>query len=88
MTAYVTVAELRANLGIGSLYSDTMLQEVCSTAENLIKKQLWTNELPAVSGAIAGGKAYVVISANPAFVYGQSVTITGCGTALNGTHTS
>jgi hypothetical protein len=87
MTAYVTVAELRANLGIGSLYSDTMLQEVCSTAENLIKKQLWTNDLPVVSGAIASGKAYVVISANPGFVYGQSVTITGCGTTLNGTHT-
>jgi len=87
MTAFVTVAELRANLGIGTLYSDTMLQEVCSTAENLITKQLWTNTFPVVSAAIYSGKAYVVMSANPTYVYGQSVTITGCGTAYNGTFT-
>ena len=86
MTAFVTVQQLRDNLGIGTLYSDTMLQEVCSSAENIIKKQLWTNELPVVSGAIWSGKGYAVISANPAFVYGQTVTLTGCGTDLNGTH--
>ena len=87
MTAFVTVAELRDNLGIGTLYSDTMLQEVCSTAENLIKKQLWSNDFPVVSAAIYSNKAYLVMSANPSFVYGQSVTVTGCGSAYNGTFT-
>ena len=86
MTAFVTVQELRDNLGIGTLYSDTMLQEVCSSAENLIKKQLWTNDLPVVSGAVWNGLGYAVISANPGFVYGQTVTLIGCGTDLNGTH--
>ena len=38
---FVTVAELRANLGIGTLYSDTIVEEVCMTAEDLIQAQLW-----------------------------------------------
>jgi len=33
---YVTKAELRANLGIGALYSDTIVEEVCQSAENIV----------------------------------------------------
>jgi len=84
---YVTVAELRTNLGIGTLYSDTVVEEVCQSAENLVKKQLWFNEFPVVSAAIYNGNAYVVMSANPSFVYGQSVTISGSGSTFNGTYT-
>lgn len=84
---YVTKAELRTNLGIGTLYSDAVVEEVCQAAENLIKKQLWFNEFPVVSSAIYDGKCYVVMSANPSFVYGQTVTITGVGAKYNGSHT-
>jgi hypothetical protein len=83
---YVTADELRANLGIGTLYDNAVVEEVCQTAENLIKKQLWFNDFPVVSAGISQGKAYVVMSALPSFVYGQTVTITGCGTAYNGSH--
>lgn len=84
---YVTAAELRSNLGIGSLYDNAVVEEVCQTAENLIKKQLWFNSFPAVSAAIYNGSAYVVMSAYPSYVYGQTVTIAGCGTKYNGTYT-
>ena len=31
--SYVTVAQLRSNLGIGSLYSDADLESICQTSE-------------------------------------------------------
>jgi len=84
---YVTATELRANLGIGTLYDNAVVEEVCQTAENLIKKQLWFNDFPVVSAAIYSNNCYVVMSANPTFVYGQSVTISGVGANYNGTKT-
>jgi hypothetical protein len=84
---YVTEAELRTVLGIGSLYDDAVVEEVCQAAENLVKKQLWFNNFPVVSAGIYSGYAYVVLSAAGAFVAGQTVTITNCGTAYNGSHT-
>ena len=37
---YVTVAELRADLGIGTLYSDATVEEVCQTAQDLLNQYL------------------------------------------------
>ena len=31
-----TVAELRSSLGVGTLYSDAVLQEVCDAADNVL----------------------------------------------------
>jgi hypothetical protein len=50
--SFVTVAELRANLGIGSLYSDATVEEVCQTSEDLISKYLWHNDAPVVGTAV------------------------------------
>ncbi len=30
---YVTIAELRTNLGIGTLYADSVVEEVCQAAD-------------------------------------------------------
>lgn len=87
MTAYVTVAELRSNLGIGSLYDDTTVQEVCSTATDLINKQLWFDKYPVTGAGIYSNNAYLVIASSGSFVAGQSITVAGCGTAYNGTYT-
>ena len=84
---YVTVAELRANLGIGSLYSDATIEEVCQTAEDLIKKQLWFNKYPVVGSGIYSGKCYLVLSTSGSFVAGQTVVTTGVGAKYNGSHT-
>lgn len=39
-----TVAELKAALGVGSLYSDAILQEVCDAADNVLLPFLWNND--------------------------------------------
>lgn len=84
---YVTAAELRSALGIGSLYDNALLEEACQAAEDLIKKQLWFNEYPVVGHGIYQNVATVVMSASPTFVTEQTVVITKCGEPYNGTHT-
>ena len=36
-----TVAELRATLGVGTLYSDATLQEVCDATDAVLLPMLW-----------------------------------------------
>ena len=43
---YVTPTQLRAALGIGSLYTDANLEQVCEASENIIKEYLWFNQYP------------------------------------------
>ncbi len=43
-----TVAELRTALGVGTLYADATLQEVCDAADNVLLPFLWTNTTPIV----------------------------------------
>ena len=84
---FVTPATLRAALGIGSLYDNTLLETVCQAAEDLINKQLWYNEFPVIGASIYQEKAILVMSASPTFATGQSVTISNVGSHYNGTHT-
>ena len=83
---FVTVAELRTNLGIGTLYSDSVVEEVCQSAEDLIKKQLWYNKYPVVGSGIYSGKCYLVLSTSGSFTAGQFVTISGVGNKYNGSY--
>jgi hypothetical protein len=41
---FVTLNELRVALGIGSLYSDSVVEEVCQTAQNIVSDYLWKNQ--------------------------------------------
>ena len=85
--SYVTVAQLRANLGIGSLYSDADLESICQTSEDLLNSYLWFNQAP-VAGASLSNNVATVVLANPGiFVTGQSVTLAACGATYNGTYT-
>ena len=45
---YVTQQELRTNLGIGTLYSDSTVEEVCQTAEDLIKQYEKINDIEKI----------------------------------------
>jgi hypothetical protein len=84
---YVTEAQLRSALGIGSLYDDATLESVCQAAEDLISKMLWFNKYPIVGASIYDHHGFVVVSANPSFVTGQTVTISKTGAHYNGNHT-
>jgi hypothetical protein len=87
MADYVTVAELRSALGIGSLYTDATLEQACTASTDVIKGQLWFNDYPIVGVGTYQNVSFVVISANPSFTTGQTVTITNTGAPYDGTHT-
>ena len=84
---YVTVAELRSNLGIGSLYSDATVEECAQSAEDLLNQYLWFNTAPVVGTALQDNVATLMLANPNAFAATQSIVVTGCGATFNGTHT-
>ena len=84
-----TVAELKAALGVGSLYSDATIQEVCDAADDALLPFLWKNENYNIahSNTTTEGTLYFNQRVNDIFYVGQSVVITKNGTPFNGTKT-
>jgi hypothetical protein len=84
-----TVAELRSALGVGTLYTDAVLQSVCDAADDVMLPFLWKNQQPIVAHGNVGtvGTLYFDQDITDVFYVGQSVTITGAGTRYNGTKT-
>ena len=84
-----TVAELRTALGIGSLYSDAVLQSVCDAADDVMLPFLWKNENYNIAHSNTTTEATLYFSNNISDVYyvGESVTVTKNGTPYNGTFT-
>ena len=84
---YVTEQELRDNLGIGDLYPDSVIEECCQAAQDILNQFLWFASAPVVGTTLQNNVATVMI-ANPAiFTTGQSITLSGCGATFNGTYT-
>jgi hypothetical protein len=85
---YVTVAELRTNLGIGTLYADSVVESVCQSAENLLKEKLWFNEQTIYAISASGTTGRIYISDNRTqFVVGDVVTVENVRQHFNGSHT-
>jgi hypothetical protein len=84
---YVTASELKANLGIGTLYADSIVEEVCQTAQDLLNQYLWFNAYPVTALSIYNNVGYAVISVPLGFVTGQTITLTNCGSTYNGSRT-
>jgi hypothetical protein len=84
-----TVAELKSVLGVGSLYSDATIQEVCDASDAVLLPMLWTPTQFAIahSNVVGVGTLYFNIPVNNIFYVGQSVTIANCGTKYAGTKT-
>jgi len=88
MTAsYVTNAELRAALGIGVLYSDSVVEEICQSAENIVKGKLWFNRSFNSRYSILSNVATLTFDIPHVLYLGQSVTIAGNGAKINGAKT-
>lgn len=85
---YVTVASLRTNLGIGTLYPDSVVENVCQAAENLIKEKLWFNEqtIYAISAEGTTGRIYLADNRQQ-FIVGDTITVENVRAHFNGTHT-
>ena len=85
---YVTKAELRTLLGIGSLYSDSVVEEVAQAAENIVKGYLWFNDYNIVEQEITSttsATVYTDIKHN--VLVGDTVVIENCGAKYNGSKT-
>ena len=84
---YVTEAELRSNLGIGTLYTSATVEECCQSAEDLVNQYLWFNTAPVVGTALQDNVATLMLANPNAFVATQSIVVSGCGATFNGTYT-
>lgn len=84
-----TVAELKAALGVGDLYSDVTLQEVCDAADNVLLPMIWNNNYfnYAHSNTTSTGTLYFDFPCPSVFYVGQTLTITGNGSKHNGNKT-
>jgi hypothetical protein len=87
---YVTEAELRTVLGIGSLYSSAVVEEVCQAAENIIKGHLWFNSTPNIAHsntASPNATGTLYFETKHDFYVGETVVISGNGAKHNGSKT-
>lgn len=84
-----TVAELRSTLGVGTLYPDATLQEVCDAADAVLLPMLWSNKYyaSAHSNDATTGTQYFDQIVTGIFYVGQTVNITGSGSKHNGNKT-
>ena len=85
--ALIVLSELKAVLGIGDIYADSIVQEVADAAENIILSMLTKNQW----GVVAHQRTNLVntiTTDRPHDCYvGQSVVIANSGTNFNGTKT-
>jgi hypothetical protein len=84
-----TVAELRSTLGVGTLYPDATLQEVCDASDAVLLPMLWVNATNNIShsNTATTGTLYFNEAVTKTFYVGQTVTITGNGSKHNGSKT-
>ena len=84
-----TVAELRTALGVGTLYADAVLQEVCDAADNVLLPFIWANTTPLVahSNTATTGTSYFDEPVTGIFYVGETVVISGAGSKHNGNKT-
>jgi hypothetical protein len=85
---YITMAELRTLLGIGTLYTDAVVEEVAQAAEDYLNKFLWFNTVPLMATEVKETNVATVTTPIPhGFAEDQSVTISGAGATFNGAKT-
>ena len=87
--ALTTVSELRTTLGVGTLYTDAVLQEVCDAADAVLLPMLWVNNSYNIahSNTTNTGTLYFDTPTENVFYVGQTVVITGNGSKHNGSKT-
>jgi len=81
-----TVAELRSTLGVGTLYPDATLQEVCDATDAVLLPMLWapTYFTVAHENIVGEGTLYFNDPVAEIFYVGQTVTIVNSGSSYNG----
>jgi len=87
--ALTTVAELRSTLGVGTLYPDATLQEVCDASDAVLLPMLWANTEFSIGHSNVGTVGTMYFDKNVEMIYyiGQTVVITNAGSHFNGNKT-
>lgn len=84
---FITQSELRVLLGIGTLYDNSVVEEVCQAAENIIKGHLWYNNYYAAARSLTDNFVTLYFQQPHGMYVGQSVIITNAGSPFSGTKT-
>ena len=85
--AFVTVAQLKTTLGLGSLYADADLENITDSADAIIDSFLPHNWHSVVAHALKDNVATLYTLYPHGLIVGQEIEITNCGTVFNGTKT-
>jgi hypothetical protein len=87
--ALTTVSELRTTLGVGTLYTDAVLQEVCDASDAVLLPMLWANTNFAVAHSNEGtvGTLYFDTNIMNEYYVGQTIKVEGAGAKFNGNKT-
>jgi len=83
-----TVAELKAALGVGSLYSDATIQSVCDAADEVLLPFLWNNDSFNVAHS-ADDYTRTLYFNDPVrtqFYVGQAIVVSGNDELFDGTY--
>jgi len=81
---YVTRQELTDTLGIGTLYSNTVVEEVCQASEDIIKSFLWFDKYFATYQECEDDVATLYFDNPVSFYLGETVVVTNAGAKYNG----
>jgi len=87
--ALTTVAELRSTLGVGTLYPDATLQEVCDATDAVLLPMLWADVYfnVAHSNTTTVGTLYFDVPVKNIFYVGQTVVVNNNQAHYNGSKT-
>lgn len=82
--ALIDLEEFKDVLGVGDIYPDATLEEVMAAAENILLQFLTFNKSSIYAVRLLADIGTYYVQRNHGFAVGQSVTVTGCPTVMNG----
>lgn len=82
--ALVTVAQLKSTMGLGSLYSDADLQNICDSAEAIVLSYLPHNSQLVVAKEATGTTGTIYTLDPHHLVVGETINVEGVGAHYNG----
>jgi hypothetical protein len=85
--AFVTVAELKTTLGLGSLYADADLQDICDSADAIVRAFLPANRQLVVAKEATGTTATIYTEDPHHLVVGETINVENVGAHYNGSST-
>ena len=82
-----TIAELRSALGIGTLYTDAVVGEVCQSAQDIVFSYLWLNNYNIIARECTTTLGTVYTDVKHNLRVGDTVTIENVRSHFNGNKT-